>query len=96
LVSLRISALALEDLKNIGRYTQKRWGSEKRNNYLSQLNEGFKKLLSNPQMGRCYDEIIQGYRRFCEGEHIIFYRITEQTLDVIRILHKNTDIENHI
>lgn len=95
MLSLRVSALALEDLKNIGRYTLKHWGLRQRNNYLSQLDESFQRLLSNPEIGRCCDEVIDGYRRFREGEHVIFYHITKQTLDIIRVLHKNMDLENH-
>ena len=48
MVALRITALAREDLKNIGRYTFKQWGLEQRNNYLSQLNDSLQKLLANP------------------------------------------------
>lgn len=93
---LRISALAREDLKNIGRYTFKNWGLEHRNIYLSQLNDRFEKLLAMPQIGRCCDDIREGYRRFREGEHVIFYCFDEQTLDIIRILHKNMDVESHL
>jgi toxin ParE1/3/4 len=96
LTVLRISALAREDLKNIGRHTYKNWGLEQRNNYLSQINACFEKLLTMPQIGRSCDDIRKGYRRFREGEHIIFYCFTELSLDIIRILHKNMDVENHL
>ena len=47
-------------------------------------------------MGHCCDEIREGYRRFREGEDVIFYCLTEKTLDIIRILHKNMDIEKYL
>lgn len=45
-------------------------------------------------MGTPCDHIRQGYRKFREAEHVIFYRISNDTLDVIRILHKNMDVES--
>lgn len=96
MISIRISGLAREDLKNIGRYTLRRWGKEQRNNYLSQLNRSLEKLLLFPKMGHPCDEIRQGYRRFREGEHIVFYRCHENYIDIIRILHKNLDVGWHL
>ena len=95
-LAIRISILAQADLKNIGRYTAQQWGIEQRNHYLLQFDERFKILSANPKMGHWCDEIREGYRRFREGEHVIFYRLTEKTLDIIRVLHKNMDIEKHL
>jgi toxin ParE1/3/4 len=95
-LAIRISILAQNDLKNIGRYTAQQWGIEQRNHYLFQFDERFKILSTNPKMGHCCDEIREGYWRFREGEHIIFYRLTEKTPDIIRILHKNMDIEKYL
>ena len=94
MLSLRITLLAKEDLKNIGRYTLKQWGLQQRNSYLSNLNDSFKKLLVMPQIGASCDHIRQGYRKLREAEHVIFYRISNDILDVIRILHKSMDIES--
>lgn len=93
--TIRISALGYNDLKNIGRYTGNRWGTEQRNYYLSQLQQGFEKLAKNPQIGRSCDEITPGYKRLRVGEHLIFYRFVEEILYIIRVLHKNVDVENH-
>lgn len=95
-LTIRISTLARADLKNIGRYTAQQWDIEQRNNYLLRFDERFKILSANPNIGHCCDEIHKGYRRFREGEHVIFYCLTEKTLDIIRILHKNMDIEQHL
>ena len=39
--AFRLSAKAVEDLKAIGQYTQKKWGIEQRKKYLSMLDSGF-------------------------------------------------------
>ena len=95
-LTIQISTLARTDLKNIGRYTAQQWSIEQRNHYLLRFDERFKILSTNPKMGHCCNEIREGYRRFREGEHVIFYTLTEKTLDIIRVLHKNMDIEKHL
>jgi toxin ParE1/3/4 len=77
-LTIHISTLARTDLKNIGRYAAQQWGIEQRNHYLLRFDERFKILSQNPKMGHCCDEIREGYRRFREGEHVIFYRLTEK------------------
>ena len=43
-----LSTKALEDLKSIGRFTQKSWDREQRNIYLSKLDESFHLLAEQP------------------------------------------------
>ncbi|WP_376699301.1 type II toxin-antitoxin system RelE/ParE family toxin [Burkholderia contaminans] len=37
-----------------------------------------------------------GYFRYAVGSHVVFYRETEYTIDVIRVLHQRMDIEQHL
>ncbi|WP_346779584.1 type II toxin-antitoxin system RelE/ParE family toxin [Burkholderia sp. Ac-20345] len=36
------------------------------------------------------------YFRYAVGSHVVFYRETEYTIDVIRVLHQRMDIEQHL
>ena len=54
---------ALADLIEIGRYTQKRWGTEQRNTYLTMLDSCFQQLAVDPLTGRACGEIRSGYRK---------------------------------
>ena len=51
-----ISDKAVEDLKSIGRYTQRTWGREQRNKYLSKLDESFHILSKQPHLGSARDD----------------------------------------
>ncbi|EGR4140684.1 type II toxin-antitoxin system RelE/ParE family toxin, partial [Vibrio cholerae] len=43
--------------------------------------------------GKSCDEIREGYRKFPQGSHVIFYhQIGSQQIRVIRILHKSMDV----
>lgn len=88
---------ALEDLREIGRYTQERWGHEQRRNYLSLFDRYFHALAENPSHGQGCDEIRTGYRRFPSGRHVIFYRLLETgDIEIVRVLHEKMDVETHL
>ncbi|MCC2607860.1 type II toxin-antitoxin system RelE/ParE family toxin [Planctobacterium marinum] len=89
----KLTVSAKADLKDIALFTQRKWGKEQRNLYLKQFDESFWMLSENPVLGRRCDEIRDGYRKFPQGGHVIFYQQTDsQEILIIRILHKNMDV----
>ena len=60
------------------------------------LNIGFVDLTLNPTLGRPCDTVREGYRKFRVGRHVIFYRVIEQRIDVVRVLHQQMDFESHL
>ena len=92
----RLSAKSLEDLKSIGRFTLKSWGREKRNIYLSKLDESFHILADQPHLGIARDDIRKVYRVYDVGLHLIFYRQKSSGIEIIRILHDRMDVETHL
>ena len=88
----RITPRALNDLKNIGRYTQKQWGKSQRNIYLKKIENRFKLLALNPLQGMHRPDIAVNYYSFPESMHIIFYLINSEYIEIIGIPHKNMDV----
>ncbi len=92
-----LTASARKDVVDLGRFTTEKWGKRQRDTYLRQLDDAFKLLAHQPDIGRDADDIKPGYKKFSQGSHIIFYRAgTESRIVVIRILHNNMDLEEHI
>ncbi len=86
---------AKEDLRKIAKYTKKRWGRDQRNLYTRQFDDAFHLLAESASVGKQCDYIKDGYRKFPQGSHIIFYREgAKSKVTIIRILHKNMDIES--
>ena len=84
---------AKADLKSIARFTEKRWGREQRFIYIKQFDDTFHVLSDTPEIGNNCNYIKEGYQKFPQGSHIIFYRIASQdSIQIIRILHKNMDV----
>lgn len=60
----------------------------------STFHDTFRTLADTPYMGRARDELpIPNLRSFPVKEYIIFYRVTERGVEVVRILHGKRDIE---
>lgn len=91
----RLTELAKQDLRSIGRYTQANWGREQRDIYLSKIDASFHLLASEPERGRACDDIRPGYRKYRVGRHVIFYLQSSVGLEIIRILHERMDLEAH-
>lgn len=84
---------AKNDLKDVAIFTARRWGKEQRNFYIKQFDDSFWLLAENPDIGKGCNEIRNGYRKFPQGSHVIFYKqIGSQQIQIIRILHKSMDI----
>jgi toxin ParE1/3/4 len=88
---------AFADLKDIGRYTQIRWGREQRDTYLLMLDACFHQLAAKPLKGKDCSDIRNGYRKHTVGSHVIFYRqLSKDTIEIVRVLHGRMDIETRL
>ncbi len=93
--AFELTKRAKEDLRKIARFTEKRWGRDQRFLYIKQFDEVFHLLSKNPSVGKQCEYIKKGYRKFPQSSHIIFYREGEKSkIIIIRILHKNMDVES--
>lgn len=89
--TIRITPRARDDLKNIGRYTERAWGKAQRNHYLKSMETRFQWLAENPLLGKHRTDICEGYYSFPEGQHVVFYLISSHSIDIIGIPHKEMD-----
>jgi toxin ParE1/3/4 len=90
-----ITPKARADLRDISRYTDKKWGRQQRFNYIKQLQDRFSYLANKPQRGKKRDEIIGSPYSYHEGRHVIFYRITSAGIEIMRVLHDSMDFPRH-
>lgn len=97
--SFRLSAEAKKDLTTIGRFTKAKWGTHQRNKYLKELDACFSKIAESSNIGLSIDNLRQGYRKFYQGSHVVYYRnskASKTTIEIIRVLHKSMDAESHL
>jgi toxin ParE1/3/4 len=87
---------ALNDLRDIARYTEHQWGREQRNQYLAEIDKRFHWLAQSPKLATERDDIKPGYRCFPQGRHVIFFRERDTHIEILGILHRNMDVRRHL
>ena len=93
---LQFTPTAEADLDHIWAHTVKRWGEAQAVCYIRDLQATCKALAEGRQSGRSAADIRSGYRKAACGAHMLFYRLTDEALIVVRILHQRMDVERHL
>jgi toxin ParE1/3/4 len=89
---LRISSLARLDLdENYDRIKRDKPSAATR--WLKRTMDQFLSLAKNPQIGAARDEIRPGLRSISQGNYVIYYRIRNADLEIVRVLHGARDIQ---
>lgn len=91
----KLSEQADFDIEDIFDYTKYRHDFNQAVKYLNDLDAVFEQLVSNPKIGRKRNELKKGLYSISEQEHIIFYRIMENHIRIVRVLHGSKDVPKH-
>ncbi|NVJ64736.1 MAG: type II toxin-antitoxin system RelE/ParE family toxin [Flavobacteriaceae bacterium] len=91
-----LSQAADQDLEDIFEYTEKEFGTQQAISYLLAIDELFKTLLENPELGRLRPELKPGLRSITKEAHVIFYTVQTNQIRIIRVLHGSRDMIHFI
>jgi len=86
MANYRLTETAKEDLRRIYYYGMNQFGEAQADNYFDALFERFGQIAENPMLYPSVDYIRAGYRRSVCGVDSIFYRIVDNTVEIICIL----------
>jgi toxin ParE1/3/4 len=53
-------------------------------------------LLTHPQLGSVRNDLAPGLRNIRAGQHVVFYRVDERSIRIVRILHAKMDPGVHL
>jgi len=91
MAAFQLTPDAVSSLKEIAVYTERKWGEEKRNSYLQQLDQCFHQLAEHPALGRMQPEIHPELRSYPSGKHVIYYMEKADFIAIINILHERME-----
>lgn len=91
-----LSPAAQVDIEEIFDFTYERWGFDQAEDYAHELRRAIERAATNPRIGRSCDEIRLGYRKLSVGSHTLYYRLVDDAIDIVRILHQRMDIDRHL
>ncbi|HET9744135.1 MAG TPA: type II toxin-antitoxin system RelE/ParE family toxin [Chitinophagaceae bacterium] len=91
-----ISKQAVSDLEEIWIYTAEKWSVEQADRYYFLIIEEINYICRNVDAGKKMDHIRKGYFASKVKSHLIFYRISNNMVEIIRILHERMDIDSRL
>jgi toxin ParE1/3/4 len=90
--SYELSAEADRDIESIFDHTVIEFGFDQAVKYVFEFEGCLELLASKPQLGKKRTDIRKGLRSFKLASHIIFYRVMEDRIRVVRVLHASRDL----
>ena len=83
---------AATELRRIARYTKREWGEKQARRYAAQLRQRIKALREYPLR---FPEIAgrAGIREMRCGQHLVFYRVSDEVIEIVNIVHVARDWE---
>jgi len=93
MVNYRLTEDAKEDLRRIYRYGVIKFGEAQADLYYDTMFNHFEQIADNPYLYQAVDPIRKGYRRSVCGVDSIFYRVVDDTVEIISILGRQ-DFDN--
>ena len=91
----RFSPLAETDLEEIWLYTFRQWSMAQADDYHNSIIAAVEGLAAGRKIWQRTD-VREGYWKYKVGLHVIYFRCSDEFLDVIRILHSRMDVELHL
>jgi toxin ParE1/3/4 len=90
--SLRWSAESLEDLTAIWRYLAEDASATVADRQLEAILAASERLRDWPHLGRERWDLRRGLRSISAPPHLVFYRISDTSVEVVRVLHGRRDL----
>lgn len=92
---LVVTRTAEQDLREIARYSETKWGAGQKTRYLDALAALMRRLCEQPSLGLPREEIAPGCRSIASQQHVLFYKDLPETVQILRVLHGNMDFRRH-
>ncbi len=93
---IRLARTAENDLEEIWLYTVSQWSLEQADKYTALIEKSMRLLLENPYLGKPRPDVKKGYRALHVEKHLIFYRVSDEYIDVLGIPHIRMDAKSHL
>lgn len=88
---------AINDLNDIWDYTFKKWSEKQADKYYATIKLTCNGIGENPDAGKEYGGISKDLLGLKAEKHIIFFKsISEDRIEVVRILHERMDLKNRL
>ena len=92
---IEFSAAAAKDIETILEQSLVDFGQLRTEKCYESLKRCLELLSEHPGTGTTAERVRAGYRRFTHESHVVFYRVIQDGILVIRVLHRRMDEGGH-
>ena len=94
--SVRLSPDAQRDYDNVLLYSFQTWGESQMQRYRAALDRALVQVGDFPEIGFRRDRLLPGYRSLPVEHHVLYYRIKDDEIEIVRIPHERMDAARHL
>jgi len=91
-----ISSRARDDLRSIWLFGAEHWSRARANLYQSVLKDSIHFCASFPGTGELRSMTSGEFRALLSGSHVIYFRVENGRVEIVRILHQSQDGKRHL
>lgn len=91
-----LSPAAQGDLESIWDYSLRHWGEAQAETYTRSIQAACEALAKGTLVSRSAEATRAGYRKVAVGSHVMFFRMQEDVVEIMRILHQSMDVDRHL
>jgi toxin ParE1/3/4 len=91
-----ISKKAIADLEEIWLYTADKWSIVQADRYYNLIFDEIAFICKSPETGKQMDDIRKNYRAAKVKSHLIFFKVENEIVQIVRILHERMDIKSRL
>ena len=91
-----ISKKAVSDLEDIWLYTVDKWSIEQADRYYNLIFDEITFICKNPKTGHQMDDVRKNYRAAKVKSHLIFFKVDNNIVQIVRILHEHMDVKSRL
>jgi toxin ParE1/3/4 len=95
-IRVELAPRARQDFEDILRYTAETWGQPQMLAYRDKIDDALQAISRNPQLGHRRSDLPPTHLAYLVGSHIIIYRLGDDKLGVVRILHERMSLPRHV
>lgn len=79
------------DLQETAEYTIEAWGPDQALSYIQDLRRAIESLATTALQNQLHEDVLPGLRRKRSGMHHIYYLVTEESVEILSVIHVQRD-----
>lgn len=96
MIRVHYTQAAAKDLEEIAAYTRRKWGPRQCGIYLEALEQSCEEFLPQNVAATLPVPRLPEFRRWRCWHHIIYFRLTEDGIELVRVLHERMLPNSHL